>query len=441
MGWALLSSLQAGTSKTEQIGLADMISVSRSLSANVAANRKLWDAPAGPVIVNFQGQMSRLKSTVDEGVDFGSRNDRLGASLHLPLSRRADAGAPIARGVVGAGAVTLGLGAAARFMDKGRGDEVNAGLTWAPFRKLNLNLAWLRSVDAPSDIQLQAPITLGDPVTIFDFVTGTSVQVAPLVGGNPDLMTPTRESLSFGVSAGPFTDWNLMTSVSVQQASTAHSIETLPYPTSEIEAVFPERFMREDGRLVRIDLRPVNFESRQADTLSSSIAFDLPRNWASADGIASAQISINHGWRLSDTVSIREGLNRLDALAGDGGGMSRHDLSAQFDIRRGRWSARAIARWRSGYRVRARAGLDGPEDLDVSAFGAGDIRITYLMPRPGGDASARRSEGVQLTFDIDNIGDARPSARLGDGRPAPGYGRNDQDPIGRTIKLSVSGRF
>jgi hypothetical protein len=39
------------------------------------------------------------------------------------------------------------------------------------------------------------------------------------------------------------------------------------------------------------------------------------------------------------------------------------------------------------------------------------------------------------------LGDARPGARLGDGRPAPGYGRDERDPVGRTVLLSLKRRF
>jgi hypothetical protein len=46
-----------------------------------------------------------------------------------------------------------------------------------------------------------------------------------------------------------------------------------------------------------------------------------------------------------------------------------------------------------------------------------------------------------VELEIANLFDARPKARLGDGRPAPGYGRDDQDPLGRTVQLSLKRRF
>jgi outer membrane receptor protein involved in Fe transport len=51
------------------------------------------------------------------------------------------------------------------------------------------------------------------------------------------------------------------------------------------------------------------------------------------------------------------------------------------------------------------------------------------------------SGGSQITLDIQNLFDARPDASLADGRPAPGYGRDDRDPLGRQIRLQFAKRF
>ncbi|PXA89079.1 hypothetical protein DMC25_10085, partial [Caulobacter sp. D4A] len=56
-------------------------------------------------------------------------------------------------------------------------------------------------------------------------------------------------------------------------------------------------------------------------------------------------------------------------------------------------------------------------------------------------AAARRNRGFTLTLDVDNLLDARPRASLGDGRPAPGYGRDDRDPIGRMVRIGLASRF
>lgn len=78
--------------------------------------------------------------------------------------------------------------------------------------------------------------------------------------------------------------------------------------------------------------------------------------------------------------------------------------------------------------------------------GRPDFRLTFQV-MPGGsrnessDAPQRRAGGLQVNFDIDNLFDARREARLGDGTPAPGYGRDVQDPLGRTVRLTLQRRF
>jgi len=46
-----------------------------------------------------------------------------------------------------------------------------------------------------------------------------------------------------------------------------------------------------------------------------------------------------------------------------------------------------------------------------------------------------------VNFDIDNLFDAPREARLGDGSPAQGYGRDMQDPLGRSVRLTLQRRF
>lgn len=91
-------------------------------------------------------------------------------------------------------------------------------------------------------------------------------------------------------------------------------------------------------------------------------------------------------------------------------------------------------------------GRDGPSDLIIAPFTSGDFRLTFQV-MPGGsriessDAPQRRAGGLQVNFDIDNLFDARREARLGDGTPAPGYGRDVQDPFGRSVRLTLQRRF
>ncbi|MBK6026962.1 hypothetical protein QOZ96_003653 [Brevundimonas nasdae] len=87
-------------------------------------------------------------------------------------------------------------------------------------------------------------------------------------------------------------------------------------------------------------------------------------------------------------------------------------------------------------------------DLITAPFTTVDVRFSFQMTSSGSrleggneGSSRRRSAGLQLNLDIENGFDARREARLGDGSLAPGYGRDVQDPMGRTVRLTLQRRF
>lgn len=156
------------------------------------------------------------------------------------------------------------------------------------------------------------------------------------------------------------------------------------------------------------------------------------------------RLTVNHSWQLMNATTINERLARLDRLVGDGGGLPVQQVGLGVDVRQGRWGVNAAARWRSGYRSRRDIGRDGPNDLLMGALSAMDLRLSYQFERSipaRGEAGRRRGVGLQAELEVANLFDARPGARLGDGRPAPGYGRDDRDPVGRTVLISLKGRF
>ena len=75
-----------------------------------------------------------------------------------------------------------------------------------------------------------------------------------------------------------------------------------------------------------------------------------------------------------------------------------------------------------------------------------DLKFSFQMASSSAgaqpeDSKRRRGGGLQLVLEIQNLTDARPEANLGDGSPAPGFGRDIQDPIGRTVSLGLQRRF
>jgi len=269
-----------------------------------------------------------------------------------------------------------------------------------------------------------------------------------LRGGNPNLRPPQSERFSLTTSLGPFTSWTVSGNLTYQRVEASNGLGALPGLTEDVEAAFPDRFRRDpDGRLISIDYRPMNLSSTLFERLSTGVNFNLPRSAGeTGQGATVVRVALNHTVQLSSLVRLSEGLPELDRLKGDGGGLSRQNVRVMIDAQRGRWGANASAQWQDGYRTRRVGGRDGPNDLVIAPFTTVDFRLTFQVMSGGAriessDAPQRRAGGLQVNFDIDNLFDARREARLGDGSPAPGYGRDVQDPLGRTVRLTLQRRF
>lgn len=150
-------------------------------------------------------------------------------------------------------------------------------LNWTPIEALRLNAGYATANAAPTTDQLYAPLVYGDPVAVFDLVTGQAVQVTPLLGGNPDLRAQRSDRLSASVSAGPLTKTGLFLNLSYGRNETQDGVGQLTESTPALEAAFPERFIRDaEGRLTFIDRRPLNLASATSEDLSTSVGLALP---------------------------------------------------------------------------------------------------------------------------------------------------------------------
>ncbi len=437
-GWAVQLALNGRMSQTEQSGLRDAESGTASVNANLSGSRRLFELPAGPLTTSLSAQASRSRSTSESAqarMRFNARTNDLGGNLAIPLARG---------GAVGD--LALSLGASFSESDGGRGENLNAAISWTPAPKMRLNASWATSTQSLSEQQRFEPEYYGEPIVVFDFLTGKAVEVLPILGGNPDIRQPHSDRIAVMASAGPFTAWGIQGGVNWQRMEAVDGIGSLPVPTPEVEAVFPDRFRRDaDGRLVSIDQRPINFDSALSETLTTNLGAAVPLGRLGGERLGAVRVTFNHTWWLTESTTMHEGLPRMDRLAGDGGGLGRHQFGLSLDSRRGRWGVNAGMHWRGGYRIRRESGNDGPDDLQMSPFTSVDLRFNVQLhqDRPARDAEsrARRGTGLQLEFAIANLFDARPSARLGDGRLAPGYGRDDQDPVGRTVLITLKRRL
>jgi hypothetical protein len=447
-GWSLQTNLNGRAAQSREDGIQDLRNNTHSFSLSGSARRRLIDLPSGAVTANLNGNLMASRSEGErdaQQIDNSFHSADARASLAFPLSKAG--GASLVGRVMGDLAATLGAGA--RQSGGGSGEEVNAGLSWAPRQGVRLNGEWSVSSDGVPDVLRTEPEYFGPPVVVFDFRTGEAVEVLPIRGGNPDLTPPESQRLSLTASLGPFTSWAVSGNLSYQRSQSSDGIGYLPGLTQDVEAAFPERIRRDaDGRLISIDYRPMNLSTTLVDSLNTGLNFNLPRARGTSGADATVlRIALNHSFQLANAVRLRAGLSELDRLKGDGGGLSRQNARLMLDARRGRWGANASAQWQAGYRTRRTAGADRPGDLIMASFKTLDLRFSFQMtssrPRSEtGDGSSRRgSGGLQLNLDIENLFDERREARLGDGSPAAGYARDVQDPIGRTVRLTLQRRF
>jgi hypothetical protein len=121
---------------------------------------------------------------------------------------------------------------------------------------------------------------LGDPnivtpnVRVFDFTRGETVDVTRIEGGNPNLLADNRQVFKLGVTAKPFSETDLSITANYTKTRIDNPIASFPTVTPEIEAAFPDRFVRDQaGRLAQIDSRPVNFARSDRQEIRWGINF------------------------------------------------------------------------------------------------------------------------------------------------------------------------
>jgi len=447
LGWLLQTNLNGRAAWNRERGLQELRSEAQAFTLTGSAHRSFLELPAGALTANLNTSHVMSRSV---GARDGVRIDNASQSLDtqglvsIPLSKAGGTSFPSR--IIGDLAATVGAGV--RQSGGGGGEEVRGGLSWGPRRGIRLSGEWASSTENVADIVKTEPEYYGAPMVVFDFQNGEAVEILPLRGGNPNLRPPQSERFSLMTSFGPFTSWTVSGNLTYQRMEASDGIGALPGLTEDVEAAFPDRFRRDlDGRLISIDYRPMNLSSTLLESLSTGVNFNLPSPaGVTGQGATVMRIAVNHTVQLSSLVRLSEGLPELDRLQGDGGGLSRQNVRVMLDARRGRWGANVSAQWHDSYRTRRAGGRDGPNDLIIAPFTAVDFRLTFqVMPGrsrvESSDAPQRRTGGLQVNFDIDNLFDARREARLGDGSPAPGYGRDVQDPLGRTVRLALQRRF
>ncbi len=466
-------------------------SVNQSANAELVLNGTPFSAPAGEISTTIRAtaetrrfeSQARRAGVISEG-DLGRDRGALQTSLDVPIaSLRAGVLEPL-RDL----SANLNL-EVEQLSDFGTLRTIGGGLTWSPIDRVQLIASYTDEDGAPTVQQLGDPVLLTPGAQVFDFRTGQTVEVNRLDGGNPGLLADSRTVSKLGVTWRPRGENDLSLTANYVRTRINDPISTLPSTTPEIEAAFPERFVRDaSGRLLQIDVRPLNFQRSDREELRYGFNWSkrlgpeppargagFPRPGAQAGsrggpvggagprqggggrgfgggggfggppGQGRLQVALYHTIRLKDSILIRQGVPELDLLNGSGGGSRggrpEHELQLQTSVFRSGFGARLDANWRASTFVNGGPGF-GSERLDFS-----DLTIVKL--RLFADLNQRRDwvrrypwlRGARVNLSVDNLFDDRIEVRNETGVIPLSYEADRLDPEGRVIRIGVRKLF
>jgi hypothetical protein len=462
-------------------------SVNSLADAELVLSGAVLNLPPGPVSMSVRGGIEMrdfssrsLRGGVEQSAELSRDRGAIQASFDLPIASRR-------RKVLN----RLGdLSANANFeieelSDLGTLRTFGYGFNWSPIREINLIASVTDEDGAPTVEQLGGPLVVTPNVRTYDFTRREVVDITRIFGGNPGLRPDDRRVVKLGVNAAPFrkADFNLIFEYTKTRID--DPIAAFPIATPEIETAFPERFTRDaDGRLLRIDSRPLNFRRSDQEQLRSGFNFTrtlgpTPPGMQNANvrvigggegnlknalppgarilrpppGSAAARRIENmtsrlifgfyHTWHWKDEILVREGVPVLDLLngsaTGNRGGRPRHELELQAAVFKSGLGARVTVDWQSGTKVRGvPAGSGGTAaDLTFSAHSTVNINLfANLADRFGGAEAPNWLKGTRVSIGINNLLNSRPEVEDEAGSTPLSYQPAYLDPLGRLVSFS-----
>ncbi len=477
------TSVKVLTDISDETGRRDEArSIDTLANADLLLTGPVLELPAGPVsasvrggvdVRDFEGRSSR------GGPDARSNlsRDRASAqvSLDLPLLSRADGiAAPI-----GNLSANVNL-AVERLSDAGSLRTFGYGFAWSPVDAVGFIASVTDEEGAPTLEQLGGPLLVTPNVRTFDIGRGEVVDVTRISGGNPALRPDDRHVVRLGLNVRPLARTDLTLSLDYVATRIDDPIAAFPIVTPQIEAAFPDRFTRDgEGRLQRIDGRPLNFAESRQEQVRWGINFTRPlgpvppgiqnaraRVFASeaearralpnavfaraepgsamsrsaANLTSRVFVSLYHNWYLEDAITLRGELPALDLLDGGavdfGGGRRRHEVEFQAGAFKRGLGARVTATWRSGTRI---GGLgNAAEDLRFGDFATANLSLfANLAERFGVSAAPGWLKGTRGTIGVTNLFNTRPQVRDRAGATPLSYQPAYLDPLGRVFSFNL----
>jgi hypothetical protein len=442
-------------------------SVLTTTDADLVVNGTLFDAPAGALAATFKagGETydivgeSRRRGVV-RATDLSRQVGQAQASFDLPIASKR-------RGVLEPlGELSLNANFAVdQLSDFGTLTTYGFGANWAPVKPLRLIASFTQEDGAPTIRQLGDPETVTPGVRVFDFRRGETVAVTRIDGGDPFLAADNRRVAKLGLTFKPFEATRLTFRADYVRTRIRDAIAAFPIASAEIEAAFPERFVRDaDGQLLQIDVRPVNFEREDREQLRWGFTFSKPigpvrpagrrmnreggrgghgggfgRGGRGGFGGGSLNLSVFHTWTFQDDILIRPGVAKLDLLdgsaSGSSGGTPRHQVEMRAGASKNGLGVRLEGEWRSATQVRG--GASGGQELRFSDLATVGLRVFADLGRQPFARGKPWLRGVRASLSVDNIFDEKQRVRAADGTTPITYQPDYLDPQGRIVRLSL----
>ena len=254
-------------------------SISNTGNVQALAGGPLFALPAGDFTANIKAgfeyiglNANSLRGGIEQRSSLERRNGNGQVNFDLPItSRRTGFGSFLGNLTFNA---NLGV---TDLSDFGTLTQVGAGFVWSPVPAINLIGSYTHDEGAPTVNQIGDPTIVTPQVRVFDYVTGQTVDVTQISGGNRNLRANRRNVWKMGATLKPFSDKNDLTlTANYFHTVTNDAIASLPEPTAALEAAFPDRFLRNaDGQLIQVDTRSVNFERERLDQLRLGLSFSI----------------------------------------------------------------------------------------------------------------------------------------------------------------------
>ena len=419
--------------------------------ADLTLNGPVAKLPAGDLLATVEGRVgwNKLRSTSTFST-FGNgtfrRNEQtVRGAVEVPLTSRDNDFVP----QLGELSASLEY-SRSHFSDTGNVNHYTYGFTWEPKPVFRLHGA-VDSTSVPAPIQtIGNPVIVAPDVRVFDPLTGQTVDVTQISGGNPALLPQKTTIRNLAALLRLVPSLNLQLNAEYTDSNLVNFVSSLPEASAAVMLAFPDRFIRDSsGVLTTVDLRPVNFASHRQKSLRWGLSMNTKIGGGPPPGTPGArvgprrpptylQLNANHSIVFSDKILIRSGLDPVDLLHGGaigiGGGRVRHQLDGTASINSGGLGARMGVTWR------------GPSELDTRIGGVSDTlhfsAVFLLNFRAFADMKrfvprSRWAKGLRLSLDVINVTNDRQSVRAAFGSTPLQYQRAYRDPLGRTVELEL----